>query len=864
MKSNDPEKLSEYFEIIAEINSSEPGNTFNFSVKKSGLSKSLAVILSFILQLTCLAQHEKETSLNIPDSSLLIEKVYLQTDRDYYTQGDNIWFKAYLVEDPDLFLSYNSMNLHVELISTESEIIDSRIIRIEGGMGKGDFSLSDSLIPGAYIIRAYTNYMRNMTDIQIFEKTLMIFRSSAVEKKITDSAKTGNSRYDVKFFPEGGSLVSNITCSVAFKATDETGRGCNVSGDVFASTGGHITSFQTAHKGMGRFYYRPVDGLSYYAVIKTPDGKTIRKDLPQGSRKGFTLNVSDSQENGPLITIRTNQATLETLTDQVHFITVSSHKSVVSTLGFSINSISTSLRLPLDDLPDGIVQLTLINSDEMPLCERLIFHNRNKVKLEVRTDKSVYNKRSVVNVSLSLKGDSIGQDNAFISLSAAEAGFLNSDNKLNSNISSWFLLESDIRGIVEDPAQYFDPGNPEMNRNLDLLLCIHGWRDFKWKYEKPVFYPEYGITISGKVRNPASENQISNVFINAILRKEKSQLMMTSLADSSGKFSFEELDFTGSARLVATALSDKNSSNQLMIDTVIYSSLKTDPELSRISLLPGQDLIPEDKGSYAENEFILRRDLSKKFLLSDTILLGEVTVVGRTKRESSSSSLIQPAYVIQRVAVGIPDAVVKITSADERYSSFRDIIRKGISGVRVEVPNDVSESGIRIRGSSLEPLFMLDGTPVPYSMVGDFPVKWIERIDIMKSGGIATTLSKDTNNDKSLDQEPKYNGVISIITKPEEKRKEMMPYYNSVNRTIKGFDAPRIFYSPDYSVISEQTYLPDLRSTLKWDPDLIVTPGKESKINYYNNDKQGIVRILVEGITIGGIPLTGSVEYEVK
>ncbi|MBI5010927.1 MAG: TonB-dependent receptor plug domain-containing protein, partial [Bacteroidia bacterium] len=635
--------------------------------------------------------------------------------------------------------------------------------------------------------------MRNLTDIQIFEKILMIFRSSAVENRITDSVKPCNPSFDVKFFPEGGSLVSSITCSVAFKATDETGKGCNVSGDVFASTGRHIASFQTAHKGMGRFYFRPVDGLSYYAVIKTPDGKTIRKDLPQSSSKGFTLNVSDYLENGPLITIRTNQATLETLADQVHFITVTAHKRVVSTLGFSINSISTSFRLPLDDLSDGIVQLTLINSDELPLCERLIFHNRNKVKIEVRTDKSVYNKRSVVNVGLTLKGDSIEQDNAFLSMSAAEAGFLNSDNKLNSNISSWFLLESDIRGIIEDPAQYFDPGNPDRTRNLDLLLCTHGWRDFKWKYEKPVFYPEYGITISGKVRNPASENQRPNVFINAILRKEKNQLMMTSLADSSGKFSFEELDFTGSARLIATAMSDNNASNQLFIDTVIYPSLKTDPGLSRISLVPGQDLIPEDKGSYAENEFIIRRDLSKKFLLSDTILLGEVTVVGRKKRDFSGSSFVQPAYVVQRVAVGIPDVVLKVKPEDERYSSFRDIIRKGISGVRVEVPNEISESGIRIRGSSLEPLFMLDGIPVPYSMVGDFPVKWIERIDIMKSGGIATSFSQSTNNDKSLDSDPKYNGVISIITKPEEKRKAMMPVYNSVNRTVKGFDAPIIF-----------------------------------------------------------------------
>ena len=361
MKSNDPGELSEYSVIVAQISSFEPGDSYNSSVKNSGLSKSLSFIISIVLPLTCLAQYEKETGLYTPDSSLVIEKVYLQTDRDYYTKGDDIWFKAYLVEDPDLSLSYNSMNLHVELISSRSEIIGSRIIRIEGGLGKGDFRLSDTLSPGMYIIRAYTNYMRNFADMQIFEKVIMVFSSSDKGTLRSDSAINRSVSYNLYFSPEGGSLVNNVTCSVLFKAVDETGKGCDVSGEVHASSGERVALFRTAYKGMGRFYMRPVDGLSYYAMIKTPDGKTIRKDLPQSFTNGLTLNVSDYKENGPLITIRTNPATLASLTDQVLFITVSAHKRVISTLGFSINSLSTNFRLPLDDLPGGIVQLTLMD-----------------------------------------------------------------------------------------------------------------------------------------------------------------------------------------------------------------------------------------------------------------------------------------------------------------------------------------------------------------------------------------------------------------------------------------------------------------------------------------------------------------------
>jgi hypothetical protein len=139
---------------------------------------SIFLLLFLLNSSFCLAQQSDSLLLPSMDSSIVIEKVYLHNDRDFYSQGDNIWFKAYLVEDPDLFLSDNSMNLHVELIASQSEIIDSRIIRIEGGLVKGSIELSDTLSPGVYIIRAYTNYMRNFADMQIFEKTLMKFMLS--------------------------------------------------------------------------------------------------------------------------------------------------------------------------------------------------------------------------------------------------------------------------------------------------------------------------------------------------------------------------------------------------------------------------------------------------------------------------------------------------------------------------------------------------------------------------------------------------------------------------------------------------------------------------------------------------------------
>ena len=78
---------------------------------------------------------------------------------------------------------------------------------------------------------------------------------------------------------------------------------------------------------------------------------------------------------------------------------------------------------------------------------------------------------------------------------------------------------------------------------------------------------------------------------------------------------------------------------------------------------------------------------------------------------------------------------------------------------------------------------------------------------------------------------------------------------------VKGYDVPRIFYSPDHSVVATPD-MPDLRSTLLWDPDVSIIDN--GTIDYYNADIKGNVMIVVEGISSGGVPVSGKLEYKVE
>lgn len=115
------------------------------------------------------------------------EKVYLQFDNTSYYQGDDIWFKCFLVTS-DLYPATNlSKTLYVELLNPGGEIIDKRILKIENSQCHGDFTLNQiPFYSGFYEVRAYTKYMLNFGEDIIFQD---FCRSSTSPKQKETSLK---------------------------------------------------------------------------------------------------------------------------------------------------------------------------------------------------------------------------------------------------------------------------------------------------------------------------------------------------------------------------------------------------------------------------------------------------------------------------------------------------------------------------------------------------------------------------------------------------------------------------------------------------------------------------------------------------
>src|SRR5690606_10924480 len=93
-----------------------------------------------------------------------------------------------------------------------------------------------------------------------------------------------------------------------------------------------------------------------------------------------------------------------------------------------------------------------------------------------------------------------------LSLAVTDAGITARD-KYHENILTQLLLQSDMKGRIEDPARSFESTGPQNAFGLDLVMLTNGCRKFDWEkllYEPapPLQYPaEQGLTLQGHVTN---------------------------------------------------------------------------------------------------------------------------------------------------------------------------------------------------------------------------------------------------------------------------------------------------------------------------------------------------------------------------
>ncbi len=149
-----------------------------------GKNISLRHIFLAVLMCLCFSAYAQRVTdpllKNIVKSTLStydkkpFEKLYVQTDKPVYLQGDTLRLKAYLFNGDYRSPSALSGILYVELNNEAGKNIKRLMLPVSEGLAWADMALDTAVKQGNYTLRAYTNWMQNFGEDYLFKKDIII------------------------------------------------------------------------------------------------------------------------------------------------------------------------------------------------------------------------------------------------------------------------------------------------------------------------------------------------------------------------------------------------------------------------------------------------------------------------------------------------------------------------------------------------------------------------------------------------------------------------------------------------------------------------------------------------------------------
>lgn len=763
------------------------------------------------------SQSMYDSLLNELDEKYPQEKTYVQTDKAFYNAGETIWFKAYV--RPDHAGTQISTTLYAELINEQGSILERKTMPILLSGAASHFVIPDTLKVAKLYIRAYTTWMLNFDSKLFYSKAINIIAPETLKKVISAP------KFTLTFFPEGGDLVEGIESRLAFKANDQDGKPFNVKGNILNTAGKEVAVFNSVHNGMGYVNLTPAAG-QLKASWKDPQGKIQETLLPAVKASGATLSVQ--LENELLkFTVKRSANAGEEMKEFVVLAQMQQQTVYAARINLK-NKMMASAPIPLDSLPDGVMQITLFNAASKPVAERIVFNKSNTqyfiADLHLVEKKLTSKGKNVLQVDV---GGSLRSN---LSIAVTDADI---DVPLASqeNIYSSFLLSSDIKGRVYNPAYYFSSDADSVNRQLDLVMMTNGWRRFNWDQliagQMPVIKhaPENFLSIRGNVFG-LTPMQLNDKMITGVIHsgtKGESTLFTVPIAKD-GSFLIDQLYFFDTVKVAYQINADKN---KRLTDMASFSFKNN----FAAAVAPSKNIVADLSYSPQPATNIALKSSQLKALSDDLNrqkikTLETVSVASRVK---DANEKLNETYTSGMFSSG--NAKIINTEDDPSANSAMtvlDYLRGRVAGLQINT-GGAGEGSITRRGSATE--VFLNEMRTDISLIQSTPMSEVAMIKVFDPpffgsfGGGA-------------------GGAVAVYTKKGGGTRNDIKGLSSAQ--VQGYSSIKEFYSPDYST---EPGTPDYRTTLYWNPFLLLNPqNKRITIPFYNSDATKRIRVIIEGI----------------
>ncbi|WP_439695923.1 TonB-dependent receptor [Mucilaginibacter sp. AW1-7] len=752
-----------------------------------------------------------------------VEKVHLHFDKQGYMPGDTIWFKAYVVTGENHSLSSISNVAYVELLTAKDSVLSRMALPLSSGIGWGDIALPVLLKTGKYQLRAYTNWMRNDDPAYFFSQQISIGDLQAIKaKKQNITAKP-----DVQFFPEGGLLINGLRSKVAIKSVDEKGLGEDLEGLVTDNDDNEVAEFKTRHLGMGVIAITPAASKLYKVKITCKNGNRYTFDLPKAHDEGFAIAINNTQADSLSVRIVASNKLFETQKSAGYYLLAQSAGKICYTAAFRLAAQSFNTVIDKKRFPTGITRFTLFAANGEPLNERVVFiQNNHALKLSVTSAGKTSAARQKVKFSLDAKTADDSYTTGSFSVSVINEDFTPVDELSENTILNNLLLTSDIKGYIEQPNYYFTDITDKTRADLDILMLTQGYRRFEWKqvladkHQQPVFEAEKSLQISGYVKTldgkPVPNGKVK------LLTTKAGIFMLDTVTNENGKFSFNRLP-EDSARYVIQARTDKDKKNVM----VVLDTLSGHKSFAFRNAPGEKDTIKELTAYQKQVKQQLKLSLDKR-----TIQLKEVVI--KDKKDTPKDIFSHAEH---------PDQVINDFPKEptgESLSTFLGVRLRGIEmRSSAEGASFYTARSIAKYYPNPPPMMVkLDGSIIDPAIFSALLLTDIESAEVIRTTG-------------QMDMTTGAREVLYLISRKHSGTAIKPSTPDVITYQSNGLYKAREFYSPKYDKINESDSKPDLRTTIYWNPTIIVDKAV-AEFEFFNADTRGTYRVTVEGIDADG------------
>ncbi|MFA6401012.1 MAG: hypothetical protein WCX31_05220 [Salinivirgaceae bacterium] len=654
------------------------------------------------------------------------------------------------------------------------------------------------------------------------------------------------SQIDVHFFPEGGNCLVNEPGIVAFKAVSTLGIPVEISGIVVDEKGQEYANVKTDYMGMGKFIFAPQKEMNYYLLITNPKGYRKKYRLP-AAKENFWAIEAQSLKDNIYVEVKNNALKFDTCLLTLTIRGYSFYYKLIT------SGAQATFTIPTEKLPAGIGVLTLLNGNNLPLSERLVFINHDRfVDSGISTVDSQYLSRDLVTIKIRLENENTDFSAGHYSLSVYDAMFGASKWIDEPNIISSNYLVPEIKGVIYNPNYYFESKNKLVEYHLDLLLLTQGWRNYSYLKS---------IAAIDSIKTPINQEIVSGTLLKKrfngdeiptegeilIYFSGESKRIVT---DKKGKFSFYPEYTANNTSSILLSAPNKGNSDEFLIkleNDGFQDSLRKNLVLTNDSNT-FQKTLTFTKLDTAKNEYSF-------FATNNNIWIEEVKI-------NANRTLTYEEEEAERIKDSYTNA--KSPAPDLLKSSID--IESVVNGMGFYCYVTVGDELYLLHRGMAKPVkFIVDGMDKGffYSNVNlGFNPAFIKEF-IVITGWEAAMYGDSNPENKGFSGD---QAVLYMVTDKEAYKKYHPVTDNTPNSiSIDGIQVIKEFYSPTYLTQEEkENPVPDLRKTIYWNPNVVLDSNGYAEISFYNPDHYTKVNCVIEGITESGIPVYSETDYTIS